>query len=124
MRRSKIPTEEEFKQASAEMKTSARGLSEVREVVISRIQRKHNVHDVFVIDGRNETFRALVFFETEADKRAAQAQNVTSYIRSMILEELERVGRDTANGRSVIFEFDSHENVERNYQGDYFLRLR
>ncbi len=45
-------------------------------------------------------------------------------ISKAVFSELEEFGRGGRNKIHVEFEFDSYENVERNYDGDYYSRLR
>jgi len=41
-----------------------------------------------------------------------------------VYELLARFGRGKREELLVEFEFDSRENVDRNFEGSYFLRLR
>jgi hypothetical protein len=54
----------------------------------------------------------------------AADSGVTDDIGDFIYAELERVGRGTRGEITVAFEFDSDENVQEHFEGDYLLRLR
>lgn len=64
---------------------------------------------------------ATFFHRQAADIDAALASGLSARLSHAVREELRRVGRDV---KAVEFEFDSHENVEKNFEGDYFLRFR
>jgi hypothetical protein len=44
-------------------------------------------------------------------------------VRDAVFDELEKVGRGDRGTIKVDFEFDSHENVEENFDGNYYNRL-
>jgi hypothetical protein len=54
----------------------------------------------------------------------AEKSGLASKIKEAVYEEMEKVGRGPREAIRIDFEFDSHENVVRDYEGDYFLRLR
>lgn len=119
-----IPSEEDFARARAAMRKNDRGLSEVREQILKRFG-EFDVHEVFMFYSPNaESFGAFIFYRWDQQIREAEKSGLASRIKEAVLEELENVGRGDRSTLRVEFEFDSHENVERNYEGDYFLRLR
>ena len=119
-----IPSREDFLRAKAAMKKDDHGLSEVRETVIAQFKSK-GLHEFMVLYSRKtDAFGAYVFYEMDSQISEANETGLAKEIELLVFGELERVGRGSKNVIKVNFEFDSHENVVRNYEGDYYNRLR
>jgi hypothetical protein len=118
-----IPSEEDFARASAAMKRRSRGLSDVREKILERFKRSGEVHEFFVLDSSERSFRAYVFYPQDKDIQEAEKSGLEARIKDAVFNELENVGRGERNTVEVEFEFDSHENVERQFEGNYYNRL-
>jgi hypothetical protein len=69
-------------------------------------------------------FRAYVFFQRDSDVAVAQQNGLADQIVDFVYEALERVGRGRRSEIKVAFEFDSHERVVTQFEGNYWLRLR
>ena len=124
MNSNNIPTPEDFARARAAMKESDRGLSEVRERISQRFQGSE-LHETFVLYSPvNALFVVYVFYQRNEQIEAAKKSGLSSKIQQAVIEELENVGRGKRDTLKVDFQFDSHENVEANFEGDYYLRLR
>ena len=124
MSSSNIPTDEDFKRAEAADAERNRGLSDVSSSILRRFCG-NDVHEVFMFfSPRKDVFGAFIFFRMDEQIRAAEKSGLSSQIKNAVVEELERVGRGNRDTIKVDFEFDSHENVEANFEGDYYLRLR
>lgn len=123
MSQNNIPSKEDFARAKAAIRKSDRGLSEVRERILSRFNNK-GVHEIFLFySPKTDTFGTYVFYSTERQIEEAAKTGLSDEVKNTVLEELEKVGRGCRGTIKVEFEFDSHENVERNYEGDYYKRL-
>jgi hypothetical protein len=122
MKNRNIPTDEEFARASAAMRYQARGLNEVCERVLSRF--RETLREIFVFDHSELSFGACVFYLQERQVNEAKRSGLESKIKEAIFEELENVGRGNRNTIMVEFEFDSHENIEKKFNGNYYDRLR
>ena len=119
-----IPTDEDFKRAEAADADRNRGLSDVSSRILRRFGG-NDVHQVFMFySPRIDSFGAFVFYRTNKQVAEAEESGLSSQIRQAVIEELGRAGRGDRDTLKVEFEFDSHENVEANYEGDYYLRLR
>lgn len=70
------------------------------------------------------SFGAGVFYLTDQMIAEGSQSGLSSEVEEAIYNELTAVGRGERDTLNVIFEFDSDENVEKNYGGDYFDRLR
>lgn len=68
-----------------------------------------------------DTAEIWVFYNTDADLKECSRNGVSDDIVRYFQEELNRVGRTK---RTEYIQFDSYENVVKNYQGSYYLRLR
>ena len=123
MTNNKILTEKEIEKAIAEMDWQSRGLSQVCENIKHRF-KKQNLHEFFVLDSSETYFGAFVFFETRLQIEQAKQSGLVERIKEEVFREMEKAGRGIPMEIRVDFEFDSHENVVENYEGDYFNRLR
>jgi len=120
----KIPSEEDFARADALELERDKGLSDVRDRLLEQFRDK-GVHELFVFFSPDtETFGAYVFFLKNDQVEDAKKSGLSSQIEEAIRNELENVGRGDRDLLKLNVEFDSHENVEKNYGGDYFDRLR
>ena len=119
-----IPSDEDFIRAKNAMRKNDQGLSHVCEQILIRFREK-GVYKVFLFfSPKSQEFGAYVFFRWAREIQEAEKSGLAVQIKDMILEELEKVGRGSRHTMRVIFEFDSHENVISNFEGDYYLRLR
>lgn len=124
MSRGNTPSEEDFARAKSAMKNRDRGLSDVRERVLRRF-RGRGVHEFFILySPATETFAAYVFYPLGREIGEADASGLSGETKDSVYEELIAVGRGKRDTPNVVFEFDSHENIEQNYEGDYYNRLR
>ena len=119
-----IPSAEDFARAKLIMRKNYQGLSEVSESIL-KLFRKRGLHEIFVLySPKTDSFGAYVFYDLESQIEEARDSGLEKEIRNSVFSELERVGRGSRDAICLDFVFDSHENVELNYEGDYFLRLR
>ncbi len=69
----------------------------------------------------------LFAYETDAELELRNADETSTALKQQFEEELEsskKVLPFRLMPENIGYSFDSHENVVRNYQGSYFLRLR
>jgi hypothetical protein len=64
------------------------------------------------------------FYETDRDLQAALDCGASSGFQSLYVTALRECGYDSAWLNEVGFTFDSIENVDANYEGSFFYRLR
>ena len=64
------------------------------------------------------------FYATDEELAAAEGDGRTSAFRSQYLAALRRHGYDPSWLDEIDFTFDSVENVEKNFRGSFFYRLR
>lgn len=119
-----IPSEEDFARAKKFMAERYRNLDAVENAIKLRFLPHSPLHNVYLLAQEDVDFRAYVFFQMDADVLACKADGTTSAIEDAFYEELARYGRGKRGEIVVAFEWDSNENVERNYDGDYLSRLR
>jgi hypothetical protein len=120
----KIPSDEDFERADKWMEEQDRHLSQVCERVKSLFKSKCRLHNIYLLWQRDVDFRTYVFFKKNSDLEACKSNGIVTSIESAVYDELERFGRGKRGEIEVAFEYDSHENVTKNYDGDYLLRLR
>jgi len=124
MRNRKIPTDKDFARASAAMRKRSRGLSQVRDRIKQRFHCCEEFYDFFIMDCSEHSFRAYIFYRWDRQISEADNSGLALKIITAVYDNLEDAGRGDRKAIEVEFEFDSHENVEQNYEKDYFLRLR
>lgn len=124
MRDKNIPSKEDFARAKASMKKNDQGLSEVRNQILNHFASR-GVHELFVLfSPATNCFGVYVFYRLVAQIEDGNQSGLAEEIKSAVLEMLETVGRGSRKSLNVSFEFDSHENVEKAYGGNYYDRLR
>lgn len=119
-----IPSEEDFARAKKFMAERYRNLDAVENAVKRRFLSHCPLHNVYLLAQEDVDFRAYVFFKKDADVVTCKADGTTLAIEDAFYHELARFGRGKRGEIVVAFEWDSDENVERNYDGDYLSRLR
>lgn len=117
-----VPTAEEFERASRLSEERARELDRVRDRVLSRFRGR--LQEFFILDQRDVDFRAYVFFKRNGDVALARATGLDQQISEFVYDALEAAGRGLSANIKVAFEFDSDENVQTHFAGNYGLRLR
>lgn len=120
----KIPSDEDFARASAALKKQSRGLSRVRDKILNRFHGDGNLYEFFIMDCSEKSFRAYVFYQWDRQIEQNEISGFSAKIVEAVFAELEQAGRGGRGEVQVDFEFDSHESVEQNYEGDYYNRLR
>ena len=124
MSQNNIPSEEDFARAKALMAERNAGFDEVSENIKERFGRD-KIHRVFMFySPETDTFYARIFFLKDDQIEEAKKSGLAAQIEDAVYKALEDVGRGDRDTIEVVFEFDSHENVEKNYDGDYYDRLR
>lgn len=82
------------------------------------------IHAIHFVLGNEPPAEVYVFYGTDAELVAARSSGATERFEGMLLDELVRAGVCSTVGLVSRIEFDSHEEVLRNFEGSYFLRLR
>jgi hypothetical protein len=119
-----IPSDEDLARASRKMKEQSRGLDQVRENFVQTFKDRCRLYRFTIMPQGDNAFLTIVFFEKDKDLEACKKNGLDVEMMDCIYEELERAGRGTRSEITVRFEWDSDENVERKYHGNYFDRLR
>jgi len=120
----KIPSEEDFNQASKLMEQRANGLETVRGIVKKHFKSICPMHEFYILPQRDVNYRAYVFYENTNDIHECDANGVSDLISVFVCEKLELLSLQKRGELKIAFEFDSHENVNSKFDGDYFLRMR
>jgi hypothetical protein len=74
----------------------------------------------------DESLGIWFFFEDDDELEKYRLDSTTGTIEALFNDRLEAAKKSYTFSKlpTVVVEFDSYENVLRNYQGSYFLRLR
>ncbi len=119
-----IPSDEDFAKAKRLARERSRNLDAVNKSVMVHFKDKCPLHYFLLMPQRNNEFWAGIFFINDEDIAICEKNGMSEQIQRFVYAELERLGRGKREDIKVAFEFDSDENVNRNFDGDYFLRLR
>lgn len=119
----KTSLKERLLQASRLLAHRARGLNEISETLAERYKER-SVHRIWLTDSSETAFAATVFYESDNDIKEAAASGLSSEIVNALYEQLEEKGRGTRNQIALDVDFDSHESVMREYNGNYLLRFK
>ena len=120
--------ERAFARMDANYEKNHQGLSEVVEKIRSRFVEIHEFwlnpeHHWREPDPDDVRFFASVFFHLDQQLEEASESGLEVRIRNAIIDEMENVGRGDRNSLEISFNFDSYENVVREY-GSYWNLLR
>ena len=124
MTKKNIPTEEEFARASAILKERSRGLSQVRENILTIFGGGNGVHEFFILGGVGKHFTVYIFYQWDREIKEKEDLGFSADIIESVFEEMDRVGRGNKSEIKINFEFDSNEVVQKKYKGNYYNRLR
>ena len=120
----RIPNDDDFARAEKLASERARNLDQVSISVMNKFKELCPLHKFSILPQRDVNFRAYVFFESEKDRVLCSESGINQQIIEFVYLELERLGRGNRSEIIVAFEFDSDEKVKKEFEGDYFLRLR
>jgi hypothetical protein len=95
-------------------------LDEVAENVSSRFS---TIHTIFLFFEGVSKFRACIFFKTNKDVTDSNSDSTMSAIEDAVYEELDRYGRGKRGEIEVVFEIDSHDNIQKKFNGNYWKAL-
>jgi hypothetical protein len=114
-----------FERAVEERASDFDGLDEVSAAFTARFSALCPLDYFSIMPGLGaRTFQAYVFLKSHADVLACERTGLDTKMMDAVKD---LVGQHRGGDRekfTIEFEFDSWENVERNYEGNYFLRLR
>jgi hypothetical protein len=101
-------------------------MEEVIEEIRAREIRLKTVEFVTTSEEWDDSLGVLIFYENDSDIVTYNGDGTTEAIKTKFLDEL--VATKTrflfSELPKINFAFDSHENVVKNFEGSYFLRLR
>ena len=116
------PTDQERNKAKAMMRAEMRGLDDVDQRFREQFGSSCNLDHFEILPQIDVDFRAYIFLASDADLATCEADGTASRMQDFVREAISLIHRSSS--KSVAFEMDSFENVRRNFNGNYFLRLR
>lgn len=119
----KIPSAEEFARAHAKMAERMRNLGKVEYNLRLRFEKRSQIDIIEIFPGDSPNFRVFVFFDSDQHLEDNKRSGICQEIIDATYEELEHAERGTRDQIEVVFEFDSTENVKKNYKGGYQARM-
>ena len=84
----------------------------------------HRIEYVAAFEDWNDHLSVWIFFDTNSDRDKCVENGVVNEIKNTYLEILRKYEYPFDEFPKIDFEFDSHENVVKNFRGNYFYRLR
>ena len=70
-----------------------------------------------------EELDMLIFYKTNLELEMFKTKKITDLTKKEFIAILEEIGYTTEFNNNIRINFDSDENVQKNYQGNYGLRL-
>ncbi|HEY4312745.1 MAG TPA: hypothetical protein VGN12_25065 [Pirellulales bacterium] len=118
------PSEQEVARAMQAMRRESNWLYSAIKAIKRRVKKKFQLVDLHLLVEGKTKFRAYVFFKKDSDIHDRSLDGTIDQIKEVVYEDLENVSPLQRPDLTVEFEIDSDENVKKNYQGNYSLRLR
>ena len=118
-----IPSNGDYAKADAAHKKRHRGLKKVAQKILDRFQSRGEIRGFFLFYCSENSFLATVIYNFDQQIKESEESGLDARIRKAVFEEMENVGRGDRSSIEIEFEFDSHENVKKNY-GNYYNRFR
>ena len=84
----------------------------------------HSIQCVATFEPWDKGVAVWIFYETEADRQVGLERGTDARIEREVHLALGSADYPFHEFPEVIFRFDSHENVVRNYAGSMFYRMR
>ena len=101
-----------------------KNLKEAEKRVFNRLVGRPPIHEIHFVPHGGTLLEIYIFYPTDKDAIENEGTVLTEHVKNIFNEALSSVERGEVVGEDVRYEFDSHDNVLKNYQGNYFLRLR
>jgi len=122
----KVPAGVELRLARAKklMRGEMLHLADVEKDFKDRFMGASPLDHFEILPQDDVNFRAYIFFKKHADITECETNGLSQAMRDVVHRKLEEYGRGKRDEITVDFEFDSYEEVVRNFEGNYFLRMR
>ena len=86
-------------------------------------QQGETIYKTAVIP-QQKTIEVYIFYKKNKQLAESQTNGIVERTKDEIKNILEKLGYFNEFDDTIKFEFDTHENVKKNYKGNYFYRLR
>jgi hypothetical protein len=117
------PTHEEVKKARQLGDEWYRPVREVKTLFNEHFKHRYPVDCIYLLHQVDVDYRAYIFFHEDCDIADCEKNGVTQVMRGFVVEKLEEFSRKKGDKITVAFEFDSRENVQKNFGGSYLERI-
>jgi hypothetical protein len=114
-----IPSDEDFARAEKRQAEMSQAFSRIRETVLQEFNGHAPLHDIWLFPDRTTNFRAHVFYRSDSDIATSKDNGSENSIREALVREFR-----AWNGSSCAVEFDSHENVLKKDNGNYYKHFK
>lgn len=99
-------------------------LSNIRRALLEELFLTCGLHDIYVISEGGARFRVYMFFKTDAAAELSRNCGGIEGFKEIAFREFEKAGMEPRKSLEISVEIDSHERVQREFHGDYYLRTQ
>lgn len=98
-------------------------LEDISQAALHHLQPQFPLARIQLLPDSQADFRAYVFFETGEQVTTSEKDGSRDAIEDAVYVAIGNAGKGKRPDISIVFEYDSEENVKENYQGSYYLRM-
>ena len=87
-------------------------------------ENQANIYVIHFVPMFDFSLEVYIFYKSDSDIAENQAKGLTDSVKQTFLKTVTDMDYTKHFGNNITFILDSDENVTKNYNGSYFLRLR
>jgi septum formation topological specificity factor MinE len=95
-----------------------------REMILWSKKEAIPIYRVEFVSGLTKHLVVFIFYKKDEELKAQIENDKIEKTKEEIIQILNKHGYVEQYSDGITIEFDSHENVKKNYKGNYFFRLR
>jgi hypothetical protein len=118
------PTDDDFARARHRMATIDRNWDEISTSAQNKLRDVADFHYVALFPQDICRFAAVLFLHTDQALTEAKSNGIEALASACIQDAIKEFRAGQCQRCEVSIELDSYENVDRNFEGSYFNRLR
>ena len=96
---------------------------EIKPRLFYRLLSYCKIYNIECVPIFGEELDILIFYKTNLELEMFKTKKITDLTKKEFITILEEIGYTTEFNNNIRINFDSDENVQKNYQGNYGLRL-
>jgi|GEM_PF-6314160 len=119
-----IPSEADFARAHAQMRESWRGVEAAKAIVEARFREVPELHSMYLLPGDARSYQLAIFLNRNKDLGPAKESGLIRQMVETVCEALSQTRQEAIHIDAIQVELDSNENVNKQFGGNYFNRMR